>query len=57
VDYSLVKDENVKNSGAPFANDSGIIGVISIPDEVIDNVSRPSSNIELGDSEFYNHVK
>ena len=57
MDYSLVKDENVKNSGAPFANDSGIIGVISIPDEVIDNVSRPSSNIELGDSEFYNHVK
>jgi len=57
MDYSLVKDELVKNSGAPLNNDSGIIGVISIPDEVIDNDSRPSSNIVLGDSEFYNHVK
>ena len=57
MDYSLIKDEHAKNSGPPFVNDSGMIGVISIPDEVVDNDSRPSSNIALGDSEFYNHVK
>jgi hypothetical protein len=55
--YSVVKDGPVNKSGSPFINDSGIIGVISIPDEVIDNDSRPSSNIALGDSEFYNHLK
>ena len=57
MDYSLIKEEHSKNSGPPFVNDSGMIGVISIPDEVVDNDSRPSSNIALGDSEFYNHVK
>jgi len=55
--YSVVKGVPMNKSGSPFMNDSGIIGVISIPDEVIDNNSRPSSNIALGDSEFYNIVK
>ena len=46
-----------QNGGSNIYNESGVIGVLSIPDEGINNESRLCSNPGLSDSEFYNNVK